>query len=201
MGKKLQPQQEETKLASFSFFKAMIGDFKSSLVVPPSFARHIEARRSFTLRSRLSRRTWCVEVKASANSMAFQTGWGEFVEDHAIGLGEFLVFTYGDCLGFNVDVYGTDGCKKEGLERHNSMKSPSPGKTDAEKAIHPLEYPSNKCRREVLVFGRTKSGPILFGREFPGSLKRQMELEAALPFKPRNPYFVAIWRTSHASHM
>ena len=42
----------------------------------------------------------------------FRDGWEVFVSDHAISLGDFLVFFYDGNVGFNVKVYGTMGCEK-----------------------------------------------------------------------------------------
>ncbi|ONH96660.1 hypothetical protein PRUPE_7G144100 [Prunus persica] len=57
--------------------------------------------------------TWAVNVKKVNDKFFLQKGWKKFVHDHDLKLCEFLVFDYAGNLGFYVDIYGRDGCKKK----------------------------------------------------------------------------------------
>ncbi|XP_016651550.1 PREDICTED: putative B3 domain-containing protein Os03g0621600 [Prunus mume] len=54
-----------------------------------------------------------VNVKKADDKFFFQKGWKKFVHDRVLKLCEFLVFGYAGNLGFYVDIYGRDGCKKK----------------------------------------------------------------------------------------
>lgn len=57
--------------------------------------------------------TWPVSLEKRNDRFFFQKGWKEFVQDNGFQLCEFLVFRYYEKLGFYVDIYGRNGCKKE----------------------------------------------------------------------------------------
>ncbi|KAL2490720.1 Uncharacterized protein Adt_26348 [Abeliophyllum distichum] len=48
---------------------------------------------------------WCVELEKMEKTLWFHDGWEKFVEDHFIGYGYLLVFTYGGNSNFNVLIF------------------------------------------------------------------------------------------------
>ncbi|KAL2468393.1 B3 domain-containing transcription factor VRN1-like [Forsythia ovata] len=48
---------------------------------------------------------WCVELEKMEKTVWFHDGWEKFVEDHFIGYGYLLVFTYGGNSNFNVIIF------------------------------------------------------------------------------------------------
>ncbi|KAG0461133.1 hypothetical protein HPP92_021430 [Vanilla planifolia] len=49
----------------------------------------------------------CVKLSIVDGSLAFQNGWHDFVRDHSIMVGEFVMFTYNGGLLFTARVFGT----------------------------------------------------------------------------------------------
>lgn len=56
---------------------------------------------------------WDVELVDSSNGLRFESGWKEFVTDHAIETGDFLVFRLDGCSCFSVLVFDATACEKE----------------------------------------------------------------------------------------
>ncbi|RWW83034.1 hypothetical protein BHE74_00008473 [Ensete ventricosum] len=49
----------------------------------------------------------------SSNGLRFESGWKEFVVDHAMEIGDFLVFRLEGCSCFSVLVFDATACEKE----------------------------------------------------------------------------------------
>ncbi|CAA6658198.1 unnamed protein product [Spirodela intermedia] len=176
------------------FFKVFISDCSSKrLAIPPDFCKHIEPninRRICLRRPRGS--SWSVDlVREEGGGVFFQNGWEEFVSDHDLKTGDFLVFKYGGGPHFIVVVFDPTGCEKE--------------------AFHVTPFPevviigeSHKRRRrsgkEVVAYvvkeePQSDEGPIKsrLGSVIPRRRRRIAEeekarpLELALSFRSKHP--------------
>ncbi|CAA7400728.1 unnamed protein product [Spirodela intermedia] len=98
------------------FFKVFFADCSSKrLAIPAGFCNHIEPdiHRRICLRGP-SGNAWSVDlVRDGCGSVFFQSGWEEFVSDHDLNTGDFLVFQYDGGRGFTVLVFDPTACEKE----------------------------------------------------------------------------------------
>lgn len=129
-------------------------------------------------------KVWCVYVQKVDRCFFFEKGWGKFVQDNFLELGDFLVFHYVGNSKFEVIIYGKHCCEKELLAATASNDEPhSKGDERQENAKRengergesgtgpPL--PRDKERqRNASCKGRGKSGS--FGR-FNSSRKGTMD--------------------------
>ncbi|GAV91355.1 B3 domain-containing protein, partial [Cephalotus follicularis] len=58
-------------------------------------------------------RVWLADVIKIDNKLFFKNGWKEFVEDHHLEFGDFLVFCYEKRSNFFVNIYGRNACEKD----------------------------------------------------------------------------------------
>ncbi|XP_020593867.1 B3 domain-containing protein Os11g0197600-like [Phalaenopsis equestris] len=180
-----------------SFFKVMIGDFQTSLRIPPCFYKHLsgDILVKSVLRSRGGRR-WAVMLRREGNSLFFGEGWDCFVADLSVQLGEFLLFVYDGDLGFDVKVYGTTGCEKEDpiaavKVEHEVEEREIRGELRAETSTTLIRAPIR--RREVLNGRVILGGLKVFGNE--------RALKTARSFKSSRPFFIATYRSSRQEYM
>ncbi|CAA6664185.1 unnamed protein product [Spirodela intermedia] len=85
------------------------------MAIPAGFCNHIEPdiHRRICLRGP-SGNAWSVDlVRDGCGSVFFQSGWEEFVSDHDLNTGDFLVFQYDGGRGFTVLVFDPTACEKE----------------------------------------------------------------------------------------
>lgn len=82
--------------------------------IPPAFRVHLRNKslRTVSLRGP-SGNVWDVELVDSSNGLQFESGWKEFVTDHAIETGDILVFRLDGCSCFSVLVFDATACEKE----------------------------------------------------------------------------------------
>lgn len=83
--------------------------------LPPivSYELKDQISRKATLQSQTG--TWIVSLsrnKETDGLICLERGWPEFVERHALTMGEFVFFEHTGNLHFNVSVYGTNMCGK-----------------------------------------------------------------------------------------
>ncbi|XP_042384048.1 B3 domain-containing protein Os11g0197600-like [Zingiber officinale] len=107
--------EEVMKLPSHHFIKVFLPDLTSQhLKIPPAFRVHLRNKslRMVSLRGP-SGNVWDVELVDSSNGLRFESGWKEFVTDHAIETGDILVFRFDGCSCFSVLVFDATACEKE----------------------------------------------------------------------------------------
>eukprot|EP00261_Vitis_vinifera_P035239 XP_019076482.1 PREDICTED: B3 domain-containing protein Os01g0723500 isoform X1 [Vitis vinifera] len=169
-----------------SFFKVMMGDFSKDLRIPPAFVKHFDGvlpHKSLIMRNPGSK-VWCVYVQKVDRCFFFEKGWGKFVQDNFLELGDFLVFHYVGNSKFEVIIYGKHCCEKELLAATASNDEPhSKGDERQENAKRengergesgtgpPLPLDKER-QRNASCKGRGKSGS--FGR-FNSSRKGTMD--------------------------
>ncbi|KAH7686102.1 B3 DNA binding domain-containing protein [Dioscorea alata] len=106
-------------MASFrcpSFFKVFLPNLSAQhLKIPPAFLKHIvheEEARTVSLEGP-SGSVWCVEMVRNSGGVWFENGWKEFVADHSVVMGDFLVFCYTGDSSFRVLLFDSTACQKE----------------------------------------------------------------------------------------
>ncbi|KAM0932993.1 putative transcription factor B3-Domain family [Dioscorea sansibarensis] len=98
-----------------SFFKIYLPNLAANrLLIPPKFIRHLqhESKGIVHLKGPTGK-IWNVELVKDGKEMAFEKGWKEFVADHSIVLGDFLLFGYEGSSCFTVLVYEKTACQRQ----------------------------------------------------------------------------------------
>ncbi|PAN46110.1 hypothetical protein PAHAL_9G163800 [Panicum hallii] len=95
------------------FFKVLVGDFHSRLVLPDKLALHFRCKtaRSINLESP-SGHTFDVQVARNSGRLALQSGWESFVSVHGLKMMDFLVFKYDGISRMKVLIFDPSGCEK-----------------------------------------------------------------------------------------
>lgn len=84
------------------------------LKIPVGFNRNLQGRISGSVLLRgPSGYSWVVELAHKNDDLFFDEGWADFVRDHRLGCGDFLVFRYDGDLVFDVKVFDQSTCEKE----------------------------------------------------------------------------------------
>ncbi|CAA3003514.1 B3 domain-containing Os01g0723500-like [Olea europaea subsp. europaea] len=104
---------EENLQAAKRFFKVMTRDFHTKLALPKSFCEGlVNVKKSAIIRS--GKGSWKVKVSKDGNSMAcFEKGWGDFVRQHELSVGDVVVFKHIGEMYFNAFVFDFTACEKE----------------------------------------------------------------------------------------
>ncbi|KAL2932512.1 hypothetical protein RDABS01_020030, partial [Bienertia sinuspersici] len=98
----------------FRFFKIMLGGFENQLRIPRKFIDCFrgDLSRSCVLRGQ-SGNSWEVHIIKTEEDVLFSEGWENFVNDHNLKFGYFLVFCYVGDFSFDVSVFDPTGCENE----------------------------------------------------------------------------------------
>ncbi|XP_077224666.1 B3 domain-containing protein Os11g0197600-like [Tasmannia lanceolata] len=97
------------------FFKVFLPGFTDERVeIPWAFLKHIKDKQSGTVTLLgPSGNVWHVDLNDDVNGLYLQNGWKDFVRDHSLQVGYFLVFRYDGNLHFSVRIYDPSGCENE----------------------------------------------------------------------------------------
>ncbi|PQP92482.1 B3 domain-containing protein [Prunus yedoensis var. nudiflora] len=148
-----------------SFFKALVGNFSNQLQIPPAFLVHFDGGK-VPQKSHLwtSAGSWPVNVKKVDDKFFFQKGWKKFVHDNDLKLCEFLVFGCAGDLGFYVDIYGRNGCKRGFVmaerdrpheEGHGNViyrRSPRHHGKQNLPSVDPIKYEATNTESETSIY-------------------------------------------------
>ncbi|KAI8015383.1 B3 domain-containing transcription factor VRN1, partial [Camellia lanceoleosa] len=128
-------------------------------------------------------RIWHLGVEKADNMLWFHDGWKEFAEHHSISCGFFVLFKYEENSKFNVHIFDLTAC-----EIHYPRNTIS----ISEEPSHGKQYPA-KDEEEVEFLGvNTCSNSVT--RQPVTTQEREKAVNAAMMFKPENPFFTAILR-------
>ncbi|XP_021725445.1 B3 domain-containing protein Os01g0723500-like isoform X2 [Chenopodium quinoa] len=96
------------------FFKIMLGDFESYLRIPRKFKDEYKEKllQRVTLRGP-SGDCWTVALAQRGEDIELRNGWRDFVKDHSLEEGDFLVFQHVENSLFNVLMFDKTGCERE----------------------------------------------------------------------------------------
>ncbi|XP_062196928.1 B3 domain-containing protein Os11g0197600-like isoform X2 [Phragmites australis] len=104
-------QGKESKNVGHRFFKVFFPEQSGErLKIPPPFHQYLEEEPTglVSLKSS-SGNTWQVLLTSDSEGLCFAQGWKEFVRDHSLKNGHFLVFTYSGHSQFSVVVFCSSG--------------------------------------------------------------------------------------------
>ncbi|OEL33642.1 B3 domain-containing protein [Dichanthelium oligosanthes] len=107
-----------------SFFKVMMGYFSEDMDIPPPFARTILdlAGSNIYLEDAFGLR-WRVRLCLTDGVLSFGHGWKNFVLDHAVSCGEFLVFRQIARSVFTVQMFAPSAVERLFLCERNKRQS------------------------------------------------------------------------------
>uniref|UniRef100_A0A803KW37 TF-B3 domain-containing protein n=1 Tax=Chenopodium quinoa TaxID=63459 RepID=A0A803KW37_CHEQI len=96
------------------FFKIMLGDFENYLRIPRKFKDEYREKLSqrVTLRGP-SGDSWTAALAQRGEDIELRNGWRDFVKDHSLEEGDFLVFQHVESSLFNVLIFDKTGCERE----------------------------------------------------------------------------------------
>ncbi|KAJ0971591.1 hypothetical protein J5N97_019550 [Dioscorea zingiberensis] len=90
------------------------GQWRHYIKIPPAFLKHIEQEEAGTVSLEgPSGCVWGVEMVRDSGEVWFENGWEEFVADHSVVMGDFLVFSYTGDSSFRVMLFDRTACQKE----------------------------------------------------------------------------------------
>ncbi|XP_038715558.1 B3 domain-containing transcription factor VRN1-like isoform X2 [Tripterygium wilfordii] len=97
-----------------SFYKIMTEDYTQKLQIPHSFLKHFKGvlPRECILRSHIGK-SWIVRLEEVDKCIFFSDSWGNFVQDHSLEWGDFIMFTYEGSFEFHVNVFEKSGCEMD----------------------------------------------------------------------------------------
>ncbi|CAI9764595.1 unnamed protein product [Fraxinus pennsylvanica] len=103
---------EQNPRATKHFFKVMSRDFHTKLALPKAFCRYLNEEKLATIRS--GKGIWKINVvKSNRDALFFEEGWGNFVRQHELTVGDIVVFEHVREMDFNAFVFDYTACEKE----------------------------------------------------------------------------------------
>ncbi|XP_026398680.1 putative B3 domain-containing protein Os03g0621600 [Papaver somniferum] len=163
-----------------SFVMVLMGDFDEKLQVPTDFLKHFNGKLpgKSTVRGP-NGRTRTIKMKRDGDDLYFFKGWPEFVDEHSLEFGDFLIFEYKGSSKFKVKIYGQTGIEKDlrAYSAEPSLEVKEHG-TDEEAAYEGGYHVQRKSAMEVERIGRSRAR------------------KPALPINTNHPYFISTWPKS-----
>ncbi|KAH0467002.1 hypothetical protein IEQ34_004240 [Dendrobium chrysotoxum] len=154
-----------------SFFKVLIGDFKDVLFIPPMAACTLKGlAKKYVYIEDADGKYWNVKMSMVDGSLAFQNGWCDFVSDHCITVGEFVLFTYTGGLIFAARIFGTNA-----LERVNFKVKRRKGRCTKERCMTELKPGNVRISKRKKTAQASEKQHSPFGTEVQRSLKRKQK--------------------------
>ncbi|XP_065850936.1 B3 domain-containing protein REM6-like [Euphorbia lathyris] len=94
-----------------AFFQPLLPGFEDNFLIPVYFSKYLNGKEceKAMLRSKKGEKLWPVKI----NGRRFEDGWKQFVKDHDLKIGDFLVFKHDGDLVFNVLVFDRTTCEKQ----------------------------------------------------------------------------------------
>ncbi|KAI0523051.1 hypothetical protein KFK09_005441 [Dendrobium nobile] len=153
-----------------SFFKVLLGDFKDVLFIPPMAACTLKGlAKKYVYIEDAFGKYWNVKMSMVDGSLAFQNGWCDFVSDHCITVGEFVLFTYTGGLIFAARIFGTNA-----LERVNFKVKRRRG-IAKERCITELKPGNVRTSKRKKTAQPSEEQHSPFGTEVQRGLKRKQK--------------------------
>uniref|UniRef100_A0ACD5Z128 Uncharacterized protein n=2 Tax=Avena sativa TaxID=4498 RepID=A0ACD5Z128_AVESA len=129
---------KEERNVTIAFLKIIYSKLEEFLLLPPVVAEKLMDLANRWVNLEDSEGTFS-EVRLSMvnGSLAFHQGWNDFVSDHSIKLGDFLLFEYTARSQFSVRVFGMDSCERVcfGVERQGGKKKSMNGVSGAHRVV------------------------------------------------------------------
>ncbi|CAA3002157.1 B3 domain-containing Os01g0723500-like [Olea europaea subsp. europaea] len=103
---------EENSRVTKHFFKVMSRDFHSKLALPKAFCRNLNEVKLANITS--AKGIWKINVsRSNSETVFFEEGWGDFVLQHHLAVGDIVVFEHIGEMRFNAFVFDFTACEKE----------------------------------------------------------------------------------------
>ncbi|EHA8589676.1 putative B3 domain-containing protein [Cocos nucifera] len=128
-----------------SFFKIMVGDFREVLFIPPTFDLLDELINNNIYLEDSDGNFSSVKLSVKNGSLVFQEGWREFVLDHSIEVGEFVVFKYVGELSFSVQIFGVSACERVCFHDKNKSSPRKKNRNKTDLTSEELQLPK-RCK-------------------------------------------------------
>ncbi|CAN4075776.1 unnamed protein product [Withania somnifera] len=95
------------------FFKPILPGFKQSLKIPVGFLKYLEGQgeQEHAILKKAGKK-WKVKL----NGQMLKEGWGQFVEEHNLQLGDLLIFRHEGDMEFDVSIFNLSHYDKEYAE-------------------------------------------------------------------------------------
>ncbi|RVX15001.1 B3 domain-containing protein REM5 [Vitis vinifera] len=104
------------------FFKVMINDFRTQLSIPPGFSSKLNGEKMEKAVLTSYKGSWVVEVGKCGQLFHFKEGWEEFVRNHDLNVGDFVVFEHKGSMRFDVLVFDSSACEKRLSNRSGNKR-------------------------------------------------------------------------------
>ncbi|PKU81903.1 B3 domain-containing protein [Dendrobium catenatum] len=102
---------DHLKLTNHRFMKVMLKDFSQGMAIPKHFVENFKGELSKTINLEVSKgKLWQFNLQKISGSFVIIDGWKEFVDDHGIKEGEYLVFTCSGNSSFQVQIFDNGAC-------------------------------------------------------------------------------------------
>ncbi|XP_034676725.1 B3 domain-containing protein REM14-like isoform X1 [Vitis riparia] len=134
------------------FFKVMINDFRTQLSIPPGFSRKLNGEKMEKAVLTSNKGSWVVEVGKCGQLFHFKEGWEEFVRNHDLDVGDFVVFEHKGSMRFDVLVFDSSACEKRLSNRSGNKRGRTAKQADScdhHVELVKLESDSRVCEREL----------------------------------------------------
>ncbi|KAK0583296.1 hypothetical protein LWI29_035531 [Acer saccharum] len=209
------------------FFKIILPDTlqHKELGIPEKFVKKYgDGLRSAATLTVPNGRAWQVGLRKDGETICFSDGWHDFVEYHSISAGYFLLFKYIKNSNFHVLIFEKTACEinypYNGQEPENGdfdthsktcemenlveeNNGPRQGKLNSNELLH--------CKRrrldindedELELFSVLEDMRIIMSRRHKNLAAEEKKslISAARLFKPTNPSFITLLRTSSMCH-
>ncbi|KAI0500288.1 hypothetical protein KFK09_018500 [Dendrobium nobile] len=105
---------DHLKLTNHRFMKVMLKDFSQGMAIPKHFVENFKGELSETINLEVSTgKLWQFNLQKTSGSFVIVDGWKEFVDDHGIKEGEYLVFTCSGNSRFQVQIFDNGACLRD----------------------------------------------------------------------------------------
>ncbi|KAL0913474.1 hypothetical protein M5K25_016938 [Dendrobium thyrsiflorum] len=102
---------DHLKLTNHRFMKVMLKDFSQGMAIPKHFVENFKGELSETINLEvITGKLWQFNLQKISGFFFIIDGWKEFVDDHGIKEGEYLVFTCSGNSSFQVQIFDNGGC-------------------------------------------------------------------------------------------
>ncbi|XP_074309184.1 B3 domain-containing protein At4g34400-like [Silene latifolia] len=97
-----------------SFFQPFVPhDNSTNLRIPPAFVKNFQGRIPLKMSLKnMSGLVWPAKLSYIGDHLHITSGWKEFVKEHSLNSGDFVVFHFVLGSTFRVMVFDADGCSK-----------------------------------------------------------------------------------------
>ncbi|KAM1057524.1 hypothetical protein ACFX1X_031137 [Malus domestica] len=181
-----------------SFFKVLLGDFSKHLRIPHAFLKNLSGLSlgKCALKGPSGKR-WIVELEERENGLFFYAaGWQDFVKDHLLQVGDFLVFYYYGESKFKVKIYDKSACEKDVEEANGKSSNPTSlenykgnqARVKEEIVESEAENYDTDCENKATIANRRSGNAMSGKRPTTGYVKETSS--TCFTFKSENPCFM-----------